>query len=301
MQALVPYVQSQLVAPYSKFLTNPYVREKTFQVAGSLARTGMRYAAKRIQRAWRKRRYTRRAGYRKAKRRRVNNIKKSNIGHRARKKLGDPIASSNCKRCLVDSGSELDQYDTRTLCFNSLTTLERGDSNHQRERSIINVRGIKINVMFQNAAAAKMLFVNFAIVSPKDCITGIPDGTNMFRAHLANRWRDFSSSMNAYERHIAQFNTDRWLIHYHKRFKLAPSDVDVSCRQIRTIKKYIKIGRQLRYQDEADGNTTEPINGAIYAMFWCDFTDNNRAANPTADQLLHTSNTVIYFKETGTF
>jgi hypothetical protein len=298
MSALTPYIGALANRAIISPLNNPAVRQQLFSAGGQLSNFIMKRAANRIKRAWRSRS---RRGYRAAKRRRrTGRVKRSNVGRRARMKLGDPVGSSNCKRRLIDGGSDFTDYDTRTFQINSLTTIPRGDDSNERERALINVRGVKINMMFVNKRTLGRLLCNFAIISPKDCINTVPNGDDFFRAHDQYRWKDFDSPMNSMERHLAMINTDRYLIHYHKRFQIAPNVTSSSAPNWRLIRKWIAIKRQLRYEDKADGNATEPVNGSIYVVFWYDHPDLDRSQTPTTGLTL-SGNSVIYYKETGTY
>lgn len=286
-------------------LSNPQVRQALFQTGGRVANFVMKRAANRIKRAWRARN---RRGYRAAKRQRRSYTKKSNVGRRARAKFADPVGSSNCKRVEFNEGPVL--KNTRQLYVTSLTTLTKGDANNQRERSIINCRGIRIRQMFRsaNAAGVNEIGVNVAVISPKDCIATTPTGANFFRANDAFRWRDFDDTMSGWLRMQQNINTDNYLVHYHKRFLLADFDVGNGTRYLKMRKRWLKISRQLRYEDKADGNSSEPVNGAIYLVWWCD--GPQIAANTQGDggvggridnALTYAHDCVMYYKETGTY
>lgn len=303
MNAIIPYsvgalARKSLIQP----LGNPTVRKVLFSTAGKLGNMAMRTAARRIQRAWRKRRGGR-AGYRTAKRRRISRIKKGNIGRQARTKMGDHVASSNCKRALIDNVNPTAR-DTRILYLNSLLTLPLGQGINERERSIINCRGIKLWHRWANTTNSEMT-VNVAVISNRWSTVDNPNSTDFFRAYQDRRAQDFDpTAMTGLNFHFSHINTDRYLVHWHRRYILAPSDNDPSMNNKNSrviIKKYIKINRQIRYEDVPDGNSNEPINTNLYLVWWADRFDASAGDLSAVGEVNHAAQSVLYFRESGAF
>lgn len=296
MSAIIPYVGNAL----GRSFTNPYIRQQAFSVAGQITRAAMKHAARRIQSAWRRRRASRaRSGYRNAKRRKTMATKKANIGKRARVKFADPVGSSNCKRTTV-TDQELVLRASRTLYSSRLDNITFGDGINNRERSVVNVRGIKIWHQFINQVSDGAVYLNLAIVSIKQ---GCPGDTlpneDFFRDYGANRTKDFNIAESSLELFLGQINTDLYLVHWHKRYYLNNTDSTPNNqgRYARIIRKYIKLNRQLRF----DGTNTNPVNGNLYACWWVDKEEATNGSPIVLDVVKHGSKAILYFKETGTF
>lgn len=298
-QAVGTLARRSFVSP----LSNPTVRQQLFSLGGNVANFAMRRAANRIKRAWRGRNPR---AMRRFKRRRVGNRKKSNVGKRVLRKFADPVGSSNCKR--TEYIQEPSTENSRTLYVHSLTTLTKGSANNERERDIINCRGIRLKCYFENMYT-NYTSVNVAVISPKDCNTTVPNGTDLFRANDQYRWRNFQGGMSGWARAQQSINTDKYLVHFHKRFVLPARD-PANGKYHRYFKRWLKINRQLRFETKPDGNESAPVNGDIYLMTW--YESPTAPANPPVvfpavptgiinNIVTYAHDCVMYYKETGTY
>jgi len=305
MSSLIPYTigglaRRSIVTP----LTNPTVRKVLFDTGGKIANLAMRTAARKIARAWKKRRGGR-VGYRTAKRRKISRTKKGNIGTQARRKMGDHVHSSNAKRTTIANQDPIDR-DTRTLYMNSLLTCSLGQGIDERERSIINCRGIKLFHRFVNTQTYEVT-VNIAVITSKFSNIDPPFADGFFRGYGPTRGQDFDpTTMSGLNFHYGSINTDRYLVHWHKRFTLsAVNNLPASniYSHAKTLKKYVKIQRQIRYTDKLDpgDGTTEPINTNLYLVWWCDRKSAGTGDEVALNAIQHTANSIMYFRETSAY
>lgn len=315
MSALTPYltraVARQAVGSlanrsFVSTLSSPLVRQQLFRAGGNVANFAMRSAANRIKRAWRGRNKRGMRSYKRRKRAGAR-TKKSNVGKRVLRKFADPVGSSNCKR--TEYIQEPSTENSRTLYVHSLTTLIKGEKNNERERDLVNVRGIRLKIMFRNLANTETS-VNCAVISPKDCISGVPNGTDLFRANDQYRWRNFQGGMSGWARAQQSINTDKYMVHFHKRYLLSGATANNGRQYIRYFKRWLKINRQLRYETKPDGNESAPVNGDIYLITW--YENPLAGANPPVNFpavpdgivnniMLYAHDCVMYYKETGTY
>lgn len=221
---------------------------------------------------------------------------------RARRSIGENIGSSSAKNRIIVNDNAFEPRATRTLYFNNLTLIphEAGERN-QRERNIVNVRGFKLCMAMHNFAI-KPLYVNVAVLSPKNQGGITPE--NFFRSNEQERGTDFVDGLPALSFHCLNINTDKFYILKHKRYVLNPrrsangNENNVfnngDRKNYKNIQWYVKLKRQIRY-DRTD--TDSPIDGACYLVYWCDLYDNPGNSVATSDQLRVMQRHVTYFRE----
>lgn len=235
-----------------------------------LARSVAQHPVYRYARAARTAYKVGRAAYpyiRKAMKKRSNYVKK----RRLRQKVGEPIGKGSAKRVemLSDSG-----IYTRTLYSVPLLDLSKGTGLSDRERDIINFRGIKFCLSFVNNHATatsdgQRVYFNYAIISPKDSgDKATVSTTDFFRANGVTRSQDFATALTALEFKCASINTDIWNVHKHVRTSVSTYSSNES-KNAFTKEFYFPLKRQIRY----DGTTTTPVGKQMFLVYWCDIQD----------------------------
>lgn len=185
-------------------------------------------------------------------------------------KVGEPMRLSHVKRDDTFTQDAL-LIDTRTLYVNELTAIPGGPLEDDRERTLINVKGIELTYHFANKDGQPH-FLNVAVVAPKHTSSGVTV-TDFFRGASGNRGTDFAITMSALELHYTPINTDKYTIIRHTRHQLgAQQDAvalynsDAGPGNWLSKKQWIPINRQLRY----DSQLSTSCNTPIYLVYWFD-------------------------------
>jgi len=249
MSALVPYGPSLVLTKrrYQALSTAaPYIKKYGPKV--------MKYAANKIQKAYRARKYKRR-------------------------RIGRPLHSSSAKTSIntIDSTST-QTWDNRTLYWFDMSGADKSTNNeiNRRQRDIMQLRGFKVCMSLHNTGVDPCL-VNIAVISPKGINSGLGTGgsgnaTNIpdfFRGHANDRAIDFNTGISAMQFHCLPINTDRWNVLAHSRFTMAPEGGtgEFNTQQgpnYKTWMRYYKINRQIRFRDT--GQSENPV----YFCYWYD-------------------------------
>lgn len=238
-------------------------------------------------------------------RRRRKNYTKRGASKRARLGIGERIGSSNSKRVVALRSGGADNFDTRTLYSDNLTTVDHLnlDARNVRQREVVNCRGFKICMSARNSAKAP-LYWNVAVLSPKNA--GSITAANFFRSDGESRARDFDLTLNSLEFHCLPINTDKFYILKHKRYRLAPEPANSGTSGLYTqsqgknyvnVDWYVPLKRQLRYDDP---ESTSPIDGATYLVHWCDTFNVAENSGTAASAMQITSRHIMYFREPRT-
>lgn len=243
--------------------------------------TVMKFAARKIQRAYRRRRMV-------------------------RKGLGFRVGTGVAKRRKVeDTDTAATVASTRTFYWWDMTDLPKTatlDDINARQRDMVNFRGFKICAFIRNDINAPM-YLNIAVISPRGAEIRLGTGSgsattvsDFFRGHGTNRTQDFSNALTALEFRCLPINRDNWRILSHTRHQLGPESnsgtFNVQNRpNYITYEKYFKINRQLRYDN--GGECTTPI-------YWCYWFDNHGVLGgtaPSAAAVATQFHFVSYFRE----
>ena len=206
--------------------------------------------------------------------------------------MGHPSGTATAK---TDTGTQNTLLtSTRTLNFEQLINLTRGDNINARERDIIDLRGFKVCIQMQNLRLSTPMYVNVAIVSSKFDPTSSPSVTGFFRGQDATRGDDFSTSLQSLEFHCLPINTDKYFIQTHRRYKLAAFNTDQVDYAMKEF--YVPIKRQIRFDNSASGS----LNRQFYLVWWCDtlLAPGGAAAIPSAFNFQY--KVVTYYREPKT-
>lgn len=246
-------------------------KRKVTALAGAMYASRKRY----------KRRYTKKTTFRRRQ-----------IGY-----IGETVGTDRCRSATVFS--DKNNYNTGGLYSFNLIKVEEGTGNHQRLRDLINVRGIKLYLEFQAAAADRKMYISMAAVVNKQSDEII--GDDFFRSNSEVRALPFNSAeFSGMDRHTRAINTDQYAVLWHKKFMLNTSgnafvqNPNLSAQK--TLTKYIKVNRQFRFE-QAD-NTDKAIN-PIYLVFWIDrFDTPKEVTTPITNAITLQMRQVIYFRNT---
>jgi len=217
---------------------------------------------------------------------------------RAVRRIGEPLGAQRCKSVISEELYPV-LRNSGTLYGVDCTRCIQGNEANNRERGIIECRGIKIDLYCENNWGAQNNLLNIALVAVKstDAFKGnIPTGTNFFRLAGVDRSIDFSSlSLDPFRRHTYSINADDYTVLWHKRRILAGKN-SATLSSMRNgsmlLRTYTKIKRQVRYDSGEDAGATD---GRIYMVYW--FGPATFAADPITAGLNISYNIEMYFKD----
>ena len=165
------------------------------------------------------------------------------------------------------------------------------DSNiDNRERDVINLRGIKLCWEFDSLNSTQEQYLNFAVISNKrDPTTTIVSTNRFFRGFNTVRGVDFPSVDNMHDKYCRPINTDEWNVHMRKRMRLRPTNETVGSHT-RSVVHYLKLNRQIRFS-----NVGEP-SAYLHCVWWSGPCGINKSTqNP--DQFKTQGTCHMYYRE----
>jgi len=214
--------------------------------------------------------------------------------------FGAPVGSDTTKRYQAVNTNPL-PLNSRTLYTRDLVNIPLGTDNeiNNRQRAIVNVRGIKLfmNVLNQTN---DVVYCNVAVIVPRFNQTlAAADPVDFFRGNGPQRGIDFSPALTGLEFHKHPINADKYHVLMHRRFSLAPRgdlgpivfSINNSMSSYRTISQYIKINRQIRFE----GNT--PVMGRVQLVYWFDDFNRNAGAPVELNVVRVAEHHITYFKD----
>ncbi len=220
-------------------------------------------------------------------------------GQGPRFEFGSDVGSDTTKRYQPVSASPTPRA-TRVLNSQDLVNIPLGANNeiNLRQRGIVNCRGISLYMNMRNNQDDAM-YCNIAVVCPKyDQSNPAVPITDFFRGNGAERGQNFSTGLSGIQMHMLPINRDLYHVLYHRRLVLAPrgpvaSDFSIgnALANYRTIRKYIKVNRQLRYEGP------NIVSGRIQLVYWfSDFDSANLDPSETGAVTV-AEHHVVYFKD----
>jgi hypothetical protein len=226
-------------------------------------------------------------------RRRRRPARASRGGGRKRTRVGERPGTSTAKRNDQKTNGNL---NSRTLYVQPLLNLPRGDAIDQRERQVVNFRGIKFChsmglISGTQTGQGQSVYLNRAIISEKGCDDS-PATDKFFRGNGTGRGRDFNINLSALDFHCLPMNTDKWNVHKHSRSKLKPFS-DTSGGNFKTFSSYFKLNRQIRYEESGD----VPTGKQVYYVYWFDFQGKDEGQPVVSSQISHDLHMNRYFRE----
>lgn len=225
--------------------------------------------------------------YRKAARRRKE---ARGIGQRV------GTSSAKTKENTSSAASAVLQRSDRTLYDDQILYPAFGDLINERERRIINLRGIKIcmeisastNMLIGGAYRDRYLYVNVALVVHKKNPTATTiTEDNWFRGNAGNRGEDFTGITSSIGKSCTPINTDEYHVFMHKRFTLGGEAVETR-PTVKRVMEYVKIGRQIRFDAESQPDTR------FFLVWWAALAGEDTATPFTSMFKAQWRNTLYY-------
>lgn len=222
----------------------------------------------------------------------------------SRKYIGENPGTSNSKRhCPWNTGPT--SVSTRKLYQAELTVVPRNssaiDGINTRQRDVINVRGFKVRMEIMAATGGVRAWCfHWAVIAPKDGQDLNTDG--FFRNDGDNRAVEFSTQLSSLEMNTLHINSDKYTILKHRKFYLAQATTTTNVSNSNTVNSWhyvnawIPLARQLRFNRES----STPVSGSVYLVYWFDGANSAKGSNEIPGQVLVSTNTVCYFRETRT-
>lgn len=230
-----------------------------------------------------------------SRKRKATALKRTRHKRRAVRYVGERVGTSAAKRreYLSPAGGFNSTFTSTDLFSHRLFDLPKSgttENSNTRTSDIVNFRGVKICMHIKNTQPSEELYVNWAIVTPKNASqTTMTESDQVFRGTGTVRGVTYTSVQGDWQKlHCLPLNTDLFLVHSHKRMKLGPYAGNAG-NATRDFEKYIKINRQLRF----DGSTATPEGGSMFMIFWCSNSNNNLNA-PVGE---YKWTTTSYFRE----
>lgn len=193
--------------------------------------------------------------------------------------LGEPVGHHTGKRCIAISDPvNVVDYPSNQLHFtDNLINIAQGDAINERQRRIVNLRGIEIHSIFNFRSsrdgvnvwpgAIEPIYLHIAVVHPKnnDAQFGLTTA-NFFRSYGASRQESFTTSQPAIRQIFNPINSDMYHVYFHKHYKIAEflSGTSKAQNPEMLFKKYVKLNRQVRF----NGSTGTSCEDSISLCWW---------------------------------
>lgn len=203
-------------------------------------------------------------------------------------------------RLIVNDGTN-EGLATRELENVDLTAIPHSGDNaiDTRQRDSIYVGGFNVKLEVANESTSPTYF-SYAIISP--LTANVVTNQQFFRYYDNFRSADFGDALTAMEFASLPINADRYHIHMHRTFTLAPasgsSNLEANTtNSYRTIDVWVPFKRQLKFSGGA--NDTAPESGATYLVYWCDTWGRDAQAASQAGTVSMKKQCITYFREVG--
>lgn len=212
-----------------------------------------------------------------------------------RMEVGENSNSNLAKKDLTLFGATVSQ-DSRTLYTVDLTNIPKGTNINERNRHIANVRGFGVNWQIKNVVTSPMM-LNIAVISRKKGYNITP--TNFFRDYAQSRDVDFGTALTSNQMHTLPISTDLYSILKHKRIVIAGQDTSATTSGIKNWhvgKVYVKLNRQIRYDDDIAPGTAS-AEDRVYLVYWWDHLNEPAAAGVDANSASIAMKAVTYYDD----
>lgn len=222
--------------------------------------------------------------YKRAANRRRKKFNRLKIGER----VGTGVAKASSTEQIAVTVNTKNLFELPLL---NLTQSASEINTTNRLRQTVNFRGLKfcINTRAIANVLNTPLYVHIAVVSPKTDQTITT--ADFFRSAGENTSRSvsFSNSLSGIDFQCLNLNSDKFLIHKHKRFALGPRNIK-SEDVLHTF--YMPLKRQVRYDTASD----VPIGKNMFLLMWCSTLEEIGGAIG-GDGMAITYRIVKYFRE----
>lgn len=253
-------------------------------------------AARTIGRAYR--------SYRRYKRKRGTYNGRINTSLRGKKRarfsprmVGMPNGSSTSKSTVVNNETQVTRQ-TRTLYQLDLTAVGPGTDINRRLRQHVKMTGWKI-CMEIRCTINTPLYLNIAVLAPKQTTNDTIEATNFFRNNEDARSMDFSINRTGLEMHCCPINSDDYTILKHRRYVLNTVNQPTASWSKQSGSSWINVNwwvplrRQVRY---LPGESSTATDGRVFHVFWFDVWG-NPSGTAAANCANVSSKVITYFRE----
>lgn len=183
-------------------------------------------------------------------------------------RIGENVGSGN-SRLVHTYSSGLSSISSDTLFNHEIALPQEGTTPAQRNRNLINLRGIKLcaefNFPYYSASTAEQTtewYLNCAVVvDKKDPIASGVTGTRFFRDSAGtDRGIDFAAVPDSLGKACLPINSDQYIVFFKKRYLLGAHPSQNSNSVL--VDQYIPIDRQIRFTE-----TNQP-DTKFYFVYW---------------------------------
>lgn len=207
--------------------------------------------------------------------------------------LGDPIRTlTTTKTTLSVDDADIGAKDSNELHSSvNLLQIVQGAQINQRERRLVNLVGLRFNLMVTNVSAQHLMF-HGAIIAPKESNQLDVSNLDFFRGYNSNRGIDFNIGLNALDVAFRPINPDIHNILAHWSFKLGPGPGNYPESPFRILRRWIKIKRQITFESNAGDSCLQDIR----FVYWCTSATSNGAV-PVNAAILPSYNCIVHFTD----
>lgn len=217
--------------------------------------------------------------------------------------LGEPVGTHTGKRCLADVTATPAGYKFNSNAIYSLASIkiDQGTGINQRQRRIVNLRGIEYKFHFhlRDATLAPQydVYLHVAAVHNKKGATA--PSQDFFRSYGTERAVDFTapSTLRPLQLMMDPINSDAYHVYFHKHWKVTEQKNLVANGgkgpEI-LFKKYLPIKRQIRFESDT-GNSVG--DDQVYFVFWCTTIASNGSTSQFTDAFTYRYEIVNHFRD----
>lgn len=227
--------------------------------------------------------------------------------------IGTPPDAGNAQSSTMLNGNTAN-FDTRTPYGNDLTLIAKSDDGlntiDERQRQTIIISGFSLKWCFINRAVEPM-FMNIAVVNPKNQNTPTMSTDGFFRDYNLSRDVNFSTSLSGLELHSLPISTDKFRVLAHKRFVIPATSTLISKQKtpgdpietteanasglpnIHCGKLWVPLRKGIKFNDDSDDN----CESKCFAVFWFDTVSAPKTATAQNDKILGAVHAVTYWTE----
>lgn len=227
----------------------------------------------------------------------------------AYEKVGRPVGTDLAKRAVVDSNwntpaaAALAEGVNRNIVLTNVAQNISSGAINTRQRAMINCLGFDLRFYLQNRSTSEAMVVNIAVAAPRNQNATIPDG--FFRGYGAVREQDFPADANLTDANLLNMtplNADDMNIIWRHQITLGPDGNEANAVNYERVannyikfKKWIPIGRQLRYDGTGGNNCEDPINLCI----WVCRPGKSSYDTALTEAVIIKHDAIMFFKEPG--
>lgn len=225
-------------------------------------------------------------GYKRYRRRRRNRSSLNSKLH-----VGPRPGVTNAKR--TTEKYEYGLANSRQVYQNPLFALARGTGTNQREQNLVNWRGTKVCIEYENLANEPMYF-KFAVLVPKS--QGPPTTTALLRGTDGSRAKDLDfTTMSGLDTVCPPFNVDLYTVLMNQTFRMCGTTAQYRVGGLKTYgyyERYIKMNRQIRYDTTSTLAAQQP-----WIVCWFEKFNAATGTPKGAGDVKFNVRTVTYFKD----